>query len=527
MPAGEPRERELKLGVTPEDARRLLASPLLGRCRAGPVRSERLLGVYYDTADVRLRRRGLALRVRRAGRRIVQTLKTESRPEGVVKDRGEWEVALATPAPDLQAFADPRVLELAGLVLPDELAPVFETEVRRRSLMVRWPDGEGTALVEVAYDLGRVRAGGREAPISELELELKEGSAEALFGLARALREVAPLRLGALDKAARGWLLAGDLPPPWQKSTPPGLHRSLRLEEGMAAILGGCIAQALHNEAAAADGRQLEGVHQFRVALRRLRSAFALFRPVLPAAEVLRWTGEIRWLVDCLGRTRDLDVLLAELLKPLLALRPEDRGLLALRDAALARREAAQAAVRDALASPRAGDLLLELAGWVELRGWRAGIDAAALRKQDRPITGRAARILDRCHGRVLKRGQGFAGLDPEGRHALRIAFKRLRYGVEFFQSLFPAKRVGPYLAAARRMQDRLGQANDVVVAERLVGEILEGVGDPAARAAAALGGGQLIGWHAHALAALEPPTLGAWEEFASLDPFWRRGRRK
>jgi triphosphatase len=286
------------------------------------------------------------------------------------------------------------------------------------------------------------------------------------------------------------------------------------------------VAHAIQNEAAAADGRQPEGVHQFRVALRQLRSAFSLFRTALPAGDVARWTEETRWLVGCLGRTRDLDVLTNELLAPLLAERPHDRGLQALREAALAKREAEQVAVREALASPRAGDLLFELAVWVELRGRRTAAGDEALREQRRPLRKRAVKILERCHRRVLKRGRGFAGLDAEGRHALRIAVKKLRYGIEFFETLFPAKRLQPYLAIVRRMQGQLGHLNDVVVAERLVRGLLAGPAAPGAAVVAALAGGELIGWHAHAVRTMEPAIVRAWDEFRTLEPFWRRGGR-
>src|SRR3546814_12195228 len=73
--------------------------------------------------------------------------------------------------------------------------------------------------------------------------------------------------------------------------------------------------------------RDIEGVHQMRVALRRLRSALSLFAPALPAALTDPLIAELRWLNGPLGRKRDIDVFLAETLVPLSAKLPDPKGL--------------------------------------------------------------------------------------------------------------------------------------------------------------------------------------------------------
>ena len=64
-----------------------------------------------------------------------------------------------------------------------------------------------------------------------------------------------------------------------------------------------------------------------------------------------------------------------------------------------------------------------------------------------------------------------------EERHELRLAVKKARYGIEFFQTLLPAKRVARWTAALKHVQDSLGHLTDLDVAERT---ILRLVGDPA-----------------------------------------------
>src|SRR4051794_36738251 len=364
--SGAPVEVELKLALDAAAMEAALASPLLRERARGPLRTRELRNTYYDTPDRRLHARGAVLRVREVEGRHVQTLKGARRPGGAVAARNEWEVELPGPEPRPDALDDPDAHELAGLLLPEELTPVFETRVRRRSLVVTWPDGTGSpAEIEVAFDDGLVRADGRgEAPLSELELELLRGDAGALFGLAEALRDVVPFRIEPQDKAARGWLLATGEAPPVRKAEPLDLDAGCTVGEALGRILSAALRHWLDNEPAAIAGRQPEGVHQTRVALRRLRSALALFEDALTPDALERWDGELRWLLGTLGPARDLDVLAGDLLPPLLEACGEDAALLAFREAAEAARGRAQGGGRAAARSPGAGDPPLHPARW-------------------------------------------------------------------------------------------------------------------------------------------------------------------
>ncbi|MEK0082570.1 CHAD domain-containing protein [Benzoatithermus flavus] len=522
MPDSPPLEVELKLETTTDAMEKLLASPLLREHARSTIRSRQLVTTYYDTQDHRLGRRKLALRVRQNGRSFVQTLKTEGTGEGAATRRGEWEVELPDGTPRLAAFTDPAVRELTGLVLPDELTPVFETRFRRQALVVEWVDGSRIpAQIEVALDRGAVRAGEREAPIREVELELKQGDPRALFELAEAMHELVPLRLLALDKATRGYMLATDSPPPWRKARPVTLSPDMLVDDALQTVLGACLRHWIDNEAAARDGRDPEGLHQLRVALRRLRSAMSLFRPALGEEVRAGWNEELRWLLGSLGPARDLDVLASEIMAPVCAARPDDPALAAFAAAAAERRQEAQRVVREALASDRYGSLALRLACWVARRGWRQGADVDVLLVQRQPVAGFAAAILEKRHRRVRKKGRGFARLDPERRHELRIAFKKLRYGAEFFGSLFPEKRVERFRKVTARMQDILGHLNDVAVAERLARDVLEHARSGFEPKDAALGAGQVIGWHLRQAGEREPEAMRAWKAFRAVEPFW------
>lgn len=521
--AGDPRELELKLRVPPADLGRLAASPPLAGRALGPARSRRLVSAYFDTADGRLRARGLALRIRRMGRRRVQTLKTEHHAGGLAADRAEHEVAVAGDVPDLAAFERPGARELVGLVLPGELVPIFETRIERTAFTVAWPGSERPeAEIEVALDRGWILAGKRREEISELELELRRGAPSALVGLAEELRSIAPLSLETRDKAMRGWALAADWVPPPRKSGPVILDPRGSVGDALRRIGLACLGHWLANLAPAADGRDPEGLHQLRVALRRLRSALSLFKGVVPEADRARFNGELRWLLGELGAARDCDVLAGELTAPL----AEEEGLAEevelLRRILSARRPVLYERVRAALASRRTADLVLDVGAWLELGRFREHADPQSLDVLDGPVGPFAAATLERRWKKARKLGRRLERLDPAGRHELRIAVKKLRYGLDFLASLWPEAQTRRFLGRLAELQDRLGHLNDVVVArDQARGLLQELVGDPMAPTAA-LALGALVGWHARATRRLVTEAAECWAELADERRFWR-----
>ena len=317
MPEDQPLEVELKLVATADAMSTLLASPVLREHARSTVRSRNLVTTYYDTSDHRLSRRGLAFRVRQSGKKFIQTLKTASSGEGVEMTRGEWEVALADGTPQLTAFNDPRVLDLTGLVLPDELVPTFETRFKRQAVLIEWPDANRPpAQIEVAFDRGAIRANGSETPICEIELELKRGEPQ---GLVRAGAVAARPGAGAPADAGQGGarLWPGDgRAAGLAQGQADRARREHAVEDALQRILGGCVRHWIENEGATREARDPEGLHQLRVALRRLRSALGLFKTALGEQARASWNDELRWLLGPLGPARDLDVFATETMHP-------------------------------------------------------------------------------------------------------------------------------------------------------------------------------------------------------------------
>ena len=281
---GAHQELELKLclpGAKPADlAMRLARTPALARRKRS---RQSLFNIYFDTPDQVLRQQGVALRLRRVGSAAdpqwLQTLKTSTGELSALSQRGEWESAVAGPALEPAALAhtawsgiDPDGRLFAAL------APCFVTRFERTLWLVRRRDG---SAVEVALDIGHIEADGKQAPLCELELELKGGEPAALFDLARQLAKHVAVLPANLSKAERGFLLAqGALDQP-QRSRIPQLVLPLSRPELAQRVLGEMFAQFSQNLDTLRTSDDPEVVHQARVGWRRFRSGLRLFKKTL------------------------------------------------------------------------------------------------------------------------------------------------------------------------------------------------------------------------------------------------------
>ncbi len=520
------REYECKLGGGPAQLR------AVKKAAAGLSKTplawtqDNLESIYYDTQDLRLGVRRVALRVRRKKGRFIQTVKTENDGAGVLFDRGEWEQEVDGMTPRLDVLP-PAAVERVGLVLPGELTETFRTVFTRERAEIVCGGGMGpVSRMEIALDRGEVVSGSAREPISEVELELIEGDPRDLFEVALALQQAAGLHIVQEAKAARGYRLLNPTPVKPVKAAKTVLRPGETVNQAIAETLRNGTRQMLANEAPSLDGDDPEGVHQFRVAVRRMRSMLSVFNKLLAPNRVDWLKAELKWIADQFGPARDWDVFIDEILGPVQAAGIEPVAMAALRQAAETARKNAYVLVRDALNSPRYAALVLKLSAFTETQGW-----SPQPCPPDHPLADTieacAPRVLGRAHKKALRAGEGLADLDIPARHNLRIRVKKLRYTTDFLQALYPAPEKKKYLKALERLQDDFGHLNDVAVAERLIDELMvaqaaEGDGAEAALAAAA---GAVGGWHARGLHDSEPRLLADWEQFTQAPPFWRGDR--
>lgn len=523
-----PAEIELKLALDPAaipHLARLARHAALLAVKRGRAKTARLASTYYDTPDFELARRGIALRLRRAGSRWLQTVKGPPLPGAGagLHARDEHECSLPGPGLDRAHLATtPWRKPLLKALERGELVPQFTTDFERRTIPLEFADG---ARAEFCIDVGEICAASadRRVPISEIEIEIESGDAARAFELALALVDGWPLAVATASKAERGYALVRGEPDGWHapvRAQAIALDGDATAETVLRAIAIECLHQIAANAAGLVADADPEWVHQMRIGTRRLRSCLGLLAPLVPATRLDPIIAELRWLAEVLGVARDWDVFAEETLPPLaagFAQDPQTAGeLKRLRTRVAARRKIADVAARDAVRSPRFQRLMLTIGAFCAAP--RFGAPAAANAESDvlaataRPY---ASRLVARRHGKLAKRAQKLARGAPEERHAARIAAKKLRYAAEFFAPLFAAKRTRPYLKALAALQDALGHFNDAATAARLAAE-LAGAGDTAA--------GIVRGWVAARAAALEPELERAWRRYARTGKFWTRG---
>ncbi len=519
-----PREIELKLEVPAQSIARLNRSPLLKGATTASRKPATLVSVYFDTDKLKLRNKGLSLRVRRIGRRHVQTIKQESGESAALFARNEWEREIAGAQPDLDAARNTALEPLLSKKLRRGLKPVFETRVRRTV----YPIQRGDSEIELTIDKGKVEAGRQSSPLCEVELELKQGETAELFRLARTLGGEVPLQLAVKSKAERGYELVAGEEPGAVKAAPVALSPDLSRQAAFQTIARACLRQLVANEPAMQKG-DAEGLHQTRVALRRLRAAISLFSDMLADPQTSRMKSEFKWITGELAPARELDVFFKRVVKPVADGKPNGPGVAVLTRELRKKREHAFARAQAAIESDRFRGLVLDTAAWIETGDWMHDDTAVARALRERPIAAAAAEALGRHRKKILKKGAQLDKLDPLRRHKLRIRAKKLRYAAEFFAGAFPGKKSSrrreEFVAGLEKLQDALGDLNDITVHEELTERMVDG-GDTGGkrrrgRAKKAFAAGRLSGREEARIGSVLKEAEQAYRGFGKAKPFW------
>lgn len=456
-------ETELKFALDDHAASRLL-DRLTQLCPTDARPDDRALkSVYFDTKNHRLRKAGVALRLRKDGDQWVQTVKAKASNKTGLQTAEEAECQIRDAKLHLKCIPNKSLRKsVKALVGGRRLHPVCETDIRRTIMIMRGNDG---AEVEVALDRGNINAGTQSRPFQELELELKSGGASALFTLAADLLPGCGFDISRLSKSERGYLLAttGEIAPdlaPRKAITPP-LKRSMTAKEAAQAILLECAEQILVNLMVVRRLDDVEGPHQLRIGLRRLRSTMDLFHPLLKGPEFDHLKAEAKWLGQMVGKQRDLDVALVDLLAPAHIQDPKSAGLTDLRQIVEGRAQSNRPMLRDILATKRAQLFALDLAAFAETAPWTK---TARTKHLNRPMIKHSRSALDDCWAKVVRRAKGISGLDHHHRHELRKALKGLRYQIEFAAPLFDTAEVTKFIKRLQKLQTLFGDLNDVAM---------------------------------------------------------------
>jgi CHAD domain-containing protein len=482
---------ELELRLDPDDASRLPRLPVLVSAVRGRPQQQRI--VWHDSPDAALTLRGLALGRDRGAWRLEKLLPeaTDAWPPGA-------------PPPVLAQSAEFSDL---GDDLPTPLAPVVAFAGRLRVFALETAQG----AVTLGLSQGTLRFVTDERPASRVYLS---GNDRAVLHLALALAGEVRAEAPSATLAGEALNAARSAAPAPRRLGAPTLPEGLGVAEAFAFVLAHLTDVVLHFAPAVADDeRGPEPVHQMRVALRRLRSAVAVFRRVLDCAELQAANAGLKALSARLGPTRDWDVFLGETAPAVRAGFPGEPKLARLIAAAERRRRECHAALRDFLSSAEFRQLGIALAWLASARSWYPALAEGA--DQRVSLQDFAADVLDR-RLRKLVGADDIAGLGAAELHALRLKAKRMRYAAEIFAPLYPGKGPRRFIHRLATVQDGLGQLNDRATAEKLLAE-LGGVGGRHAYAAGLVLGFAAAGTTTDVL----PRVTRRWEKFQRSAAFW------
>jgi inorganic triphosphatase YgiF len=505
---------KLKLELTSGSLGAFKTIPLIRALKTRPQRSSEV-SVFFDTEKLKLREHGLILRVQRVGDHYIQSVKA-TRNSGPF-DSGEWEAEVAGRQPDLRLASGTALESLAIRKLGRQLKPLFEVRTHRTIYSI----SDDTRAIALRVDRGTIDTGTNSAPLCEVELRIERGNVTALFEIARELTQSLPARLAVKSDAERGYeLIDGTLNTPL-KAVPIDLAGGLSTQAGLQAIGYACLRQIIGNEPALTKGDP-EGVHQMRVGLRRLRAAISLFGDLLHDPQTAAIKTELKWLAKELTLAREFDVLMERVVTPAKKQGSQWNGIPPLAQALIERRDGALTKAQKAVTSARFRSLTIELAAWLEAGQWTHPQDGLGRDRGEIPIKAFGAEQLTRRWRKVRKKRRLFVQMDVQRRHRLRIQTKKLRYAAEFFAGLFSGKRSlkrkNKLLPALERLQDALGDLNDIAVDEKIIAEIGMRRRSDARQAFAT---GLLTGREDARFEAAMATSVEAYGELMQSKPFW------
>ncbi|QEY60115.1 inorganic triphosphatase [Pseudomonas sp. C27(2019)] len=350
------KETEIKLRISPASLATLHQHPVLAARCVAPWQTRELLNRYYDTADFALANAQVALRIRRDGEQLIQTLKSKGASVAGLSERNEWDWTLKSNRLVLSHLNDSCWPQSLAELDKKQLKAVFSTDFKRQFAELRWQRDGIETVVEVALDQGLVIAGQQQEDICEVELELRAGDPAALLELALELAADVALMPCDISKAERGYRLfnANSYS---VAAAPAELSTEMPLDEAFAAIAW----QLLGNSQRLAEQYRFNGhwklLEQWLQQLVSLRALLASLGHAVPRPSSNPLRTQLDALIDD-WRVRILDG-------------ADDQAV----------REAAPLAFANELENTRWGLFSLEMAVWLQNQAWQTKRSARGTRQ--------------------------------------------------------------------------------------------------------------------------------------------------
>jgi CHAD domain-containing protein len=344
------------------------------------------------------------------------------------------------------------------------LLPVVDLRLEHETLSLL--DREEKTVVRLRLEQASVTdssgdATPRSLP-SSLEVLPVRGYDEEFRGLVSFLQERQQLEEKTTSRLEEALAALGRYPGDYSSKPGLELEPTQRTDVAMREILNSLWRVIKANEQGVRHDLDSEFLHDFRVATRRTRSALTQIKGVFPAAAVARFRQEFAWLGQITGPTRDLDVYLLKMPSYRASL-PESiqHDLEPLAEFLRRHQRLEHQRLVQGLDSERFATLST---AWTHFLKQSVAADSA-LPGASTPVLETATHRIWKAYRRVLKKGSRIGPESPpQSLHRLRIDCKKLRYLLEFFRSLFDEAEVARLISILKRLQDNLGDYNDLEV---------------------------------------------------------------
>ena len=441
--------QSIRLSLDPADINALLQNPLL----VTPPKRRRIHLTHFDTPDRTLARKGLCVEESRILR------KTTLSVAQTTGDQHVWSAPTTPGSFDFATLIDAPEIAEQLTQIASNLTPIYAIETSQRQWIVQIR----SAQVEVTLEDGQIStvdgAPGRTQGFCEIRLQLKQGQPAALYGVARLLSRLLRLHPVSDDLTQRALsFVAAEVARPLKAS-----RVKVDSDESVIGVFKQlawlCLEQLQANENGIFAANNVEFIHQARVSLRRLRTALRLFSTELPPGFSDKWGLAWRDVGEQLGNARNWDVFYTEILPDIEADLGSTPDVSHLKEFSQTQREMAHKQAQS----------------WMSGRHYSLTMIAfceALLTLPDnksKRISDFADKALKKRHKRFCRGAQVAHTLNSEERHEVRIDLKKLRYTIDFFESLYPRKQLQPFLKGLAETQELLGHMNDLVTCEALL----------------------------------------------------------
>lgn len=423
--------------------------------------------VYFDTKKNALRKAGVELRVRRNEGGIKQTIKSVG-PHGSLFTRSESEIQISDFEPKLKHlndFLSKKKLEKIDL---SRLQTAFRTKVKRT--IINKPSANG--LVESVFDIGQIETDTQKLELSEVEHELKKGNPDALVETCHNFLDQVPCSIGLEGKAARGYrLLSGEYPEPVYASK-MSISPTTPTPGAIRLIFQSSFQHAMANLPVYLHTGHIESVHQFRIGIRRLRSAMSAFSPALNLKKSVGLTTQMKSIFNELGQIRDADVFLDETLDSLSkSIIPPHYSDILRHEITQYRQQRYEEVLKIFESTPFAR-FIIDTNAWIDSDQWlRLERPIDELMRQ-RSIGTFAESRLAKMNKKLFKLGTRAENGNLDDWHMLRIMTKKVRYASEPLLDIVGDNEGPRYSKSLSKLQNTLGKINDLNSISRFLNDV-------------------------------------------------------